>query len=345
MHRSVNFDACILPFAVKNHNQPGCLLISLDFELYWGVRDCMELAKCKDRLLKVHDIIPRLVELFKKEGIHASFATVGMLMTRNREELNNFKPDLLPNYSNTHLSPYNGYLAEVEGVHHDLHFAPNLVDLIAQADGLEIGSHTFSHYYCLANGQDALTFEADLKAHVDLAHAKGMQLKTLVFPRNQYNQQYLEICKKYGIVAYRGNESSWIYAARNDSQETPLRRAIRLADAYVNLSGHHTFLAKVNRSVHPYNFPSSRFLRPASSNNKILENLRLKRITRAMDYAAKHGEVYHLWWHPHNFGENTEANFEFLQKVIRHYQLLQQKYGFESLNMAELAERLDAQLA
>lgn len=330
---------------MKNHKQPGSFLISLDFELYWGVRDCLDLAECKERLLKVHQIIPRLVELFKKEGIHASFATVGMLMTRNAEELNKFKPALLPNYSNTHLSPYNGYLSNVEGVNHDLHFAPELVELIKQTDGLEVGSHTFSHYYCLANGQDAATFEADLKAHVALAQSKGMRLKTLVFPRNQYNQQYLEICKKHGIVAYRGNESSWIYAARDDSKETPLRRAFRLTDAYINLSGHHTFSVKTQSSAQPYNFPSSRFLRPASPGNSMLENLRLRRITRAMDYAAKHGEVYHLWWHPHNFGEHTEANFEFLQKVIDHYHSLRQKYGFESLNMAELAERLHAQPA
>ena len=24
-----------------------------------------------------------------------------------------------------------------------------------------------------------------------------------------------------------------------------------------------------------------------------------------MLYAAKHKEVFHMWWHPHNMGENT----------------------------------------
>jgi peptidoglycan/xylan/chitin deacetylase (PgdA/CDA1 family) len=325
--------------------QPGCMLISLDFELYWGLRDCLSLTDCKSRLEKVHQIIPQLVDIFRANGIHASFATVGMLMTNDRIELEKFQPALLPNYSNSHLSPYNGYLKKIDHESYPLHFAPNLVKLIARTEGLEIGSHTFSHYYCLPNGQDAAAFEDDLKAHVELAKSKGIALKTLVFPRNQYNQHYLEICRKYGIVAFRGNEPSWIYAPRDDSKETALRRAFRLTDAYFNLSGHHTFSAEQSKASQPYNFPSSRFLRPAIPNSKILENLRLKRITRAMDYAAKHGEIFHLWWHPHNFGDHTEANFEFLQKVIDHFQKLRNQYGFESLNMAELAEQLDAQTA
>jgi hypothetical protein len=60
-----------------------------------------------------------------------------------------------------------------------------------------------------------------------------------------------------------------------------------------------------------------------------------------MTHAAKKGEVYHLWWHPHNFGRNTEANFHFLEKVLKHFKRLKQEYGFKSLSMIQLANQLD----
>ncbi len=322
--------------------EPGILLISLDFELFWGVRDCIPEGQCRERIEMVHTVIPRLVDLFELFDIHASFATVGMLMVRDFEELLRYSPINKPEYLDKNLSPYNGYLKNINGQNTNLHFAPALVQRIAQSPGLEISSHTFSHYYCLAEGQGAAEFEQDLQAHIRLGSDQGIELKTLVFPRNQYNRQYLEICRKNGIRAFRGNESSWLYSARDDKQETSLRRAFRLADAYINLSGHHTYGQNCIKRQIPLNFPSSRFLRPVNPRNKWLEELRLRRITSAMDYAAMHGEIYHLWWHPHNFGENTDANFEFLEKILCHYRQLNRQYEFKSYNMAELAEHLEA---
>ena len=38
-----------------------------------------------------------------------------------------------------------------------------------------------------------------------------------------------------------------------------------------------------------------------------------------MTFAAKTGSNYHLWWHPHNFGKDLEANLKFLEKILQHY--------------------------
>lgn len=320
--------------------QNGFFLVSLDFELYWGVRDCLTPEQCRSRIERVHKVIPDLISLFGRYGIHASFATVGMLMATGKEELQKYFPSLRPDYEDKKLSPYNGYMSMLNGHDSQMHFAPALIEKIHNTPGLEIGSHTFSHFYCLAEGQCAAEFEEDLKAHIKLASDRGIKLTSLVFPRNQYNEAYLDICRKLGIRAYRGNESSWIYAARNDSQETPLRRALRLVDAYVNLSGHHTYRPTPNGTL--YNFPASRFLRPASSQQNMLEKWRLKRILRSMEHAARQNEVFHLWWHPHNFGENTTANFNFLEMILEKYKALNAQYGFESLNMSELTMRLEA---
>jgi hypothetical protein len=84
------------------------------------------------------------------------------------------------------------------------------------------------------------------------------------------------------------------------------------------------------------NVPSSRFLRPARQPG-YLEKLRLKRIVSAMEVAARHGEVFHLWWHPHNFGVETDRNLAFLGAVLDRFGELSRRYGMRSMTMAEVA--------
>ena len=56
-----------------------------------------------------------------------------------------------------------------------------------------------------------------------------------------------------------------------------------------------------------------------------------------MLYAARHGLVYHLWWHPHNLGARTEENLAQLEEIFRYYTELKEKYGMQCLNMGEAA--------
>jgi hypothetical protein len=58
----------------------GKLVISLDFELYWGVRDAIKLQDYTMHLAGVQKVIPLLLRLFKKYGINATFATVGFIL-------------------------------------------------------------------------------------------------------------------------------------------------------------------------------------------------------------------------------------------------------------------------
>jgi hypothetical protein len=68
-----------------------------------------------------------------------------------------------------------------------------------------------------------------------------------------------------------------------------------------------------------------------------LDWLRFRRIKGQMLHAAKKGEIFHLWWHPHNFGMHTKENLAFLTKILEYYAKLQEKYEMQSLNMEEIA--------
>jgi hypothetical protein len=87
------------------------------------------------------------------------------------------------------------------------------------------------------------------------------------------------------------------------------------------------------------NIPGSCFLRPYNRKLSFLESLRISRIKNEMTAAAKKNAVYHLWWHPHNFGKDMDKNFAGLEKILDHFSTLNSKYGMQSLNMKEIYEQ------
>lgn len=326
-------------------NASGTFIVSLDFELFWGVKDSKDLSNYGPNILGARKAIPRLLEIFDKYDIHATFATVGFLFFRDRQQLKFSMPHNLPKYKVKKFSPYFDYIDSI-GNSEDAdpyHYAPSLIKQILLHPNHEIGSHTFSHYYCHEDGQDISSFRDDLIAFKKTASGFGIKTNTLVFPRNQYRNDYLDVCALEGIIAFRGNENHWICAPRSEKKIGIIIKALRFLDSYFNISGYNCYSVSFIANQLPYNIPSSRFLRPYLPGLRFLESLRLNRITTAMTYAAKNGLIYHLWWHPHNFGINSEENFVFLEKILKHYKFLSEKYGFKSQNMQETAMQIDRQ--
>ena len=317
----------------------GQFVISLDFELYWGVRDKRNLEDYGAALAKVHEIVPNMLDLFREYGVKTTFATVGLLFARDKAEMKQYSPVIKPGYTDVDLSPYTDGFAQVRESSGDdpYHFALPLILLIKDKyPEHEIGTHTFSHYYCQEVGQTVEEFRADLASAIDIAKSKGIALHSLVFPRNQFNPEYLEVCKEMGILTYRGNEKAWYYAPDGKERTTLKKKMYRTLDCYVNISGHNSYNLADLVSEMPYNIPSSRFFRPfIPKGGRLLEYLKLRRIKNSMTYAAKNKLLYHLWWHPHNFGQHTARNMQTLKAVLEHYRKLNLHYGFDSATMKD----------
>jgi peptidoglycan/xylan/chitin deacetylase (PgdA/CDA1 family) len=313
----------------------GVFTVSLDFELFWGVRETRTIESYGDNLRGVRRAIPEMLRVFRSSGIHATWATVGFLFFKDAAELKQSLPASRPEYARPGLSPY-AYIERAPVLEPIYHFAPELIRQIADVDGQAIGTHTFSHYYCLEEGQTLSHFEEDLALAVSVARLRGVPVKSIVFPRNQCNGAYLSTLSKFGVQCYRGTQRGKIYAASDQAGQRKLLRALRLVDAYLNVSGHNTYALDECLKDEPFNFPASSFLRPYAPKWAFLDGLRLRRIKKAMEFAAVNKRVYHLWWHPHNFGRDTDRNIAFLQHIADHYRVLQAKYGMTSMNMEEL---------
>ena len=314
----------------------GVFVISLDFEIHWGVSDHHTIESYKENLRNVPAIVRRTLHLFKQNGIHATWATVGMLFCHTKEELFSYvKPEHRPDYKRKEISNY--LVAEQAGQNENddpYHYAPTLISEIRNTPGQEIATHTFSHYYCLEAGQSPDAFAHDLEAALAVAKKDNIVLKGIVFPANQFEPAHIEKCKAAGLIYYRGNYPSWMYQLKAKSQEGLWKRFCRLMDFYFPVNG--------SRYVEPdqdngmINIPSSCFLRPYSRKLSFMEGLRLSRMKKEMTAAAKKKKLYHLWWHPHNFGSNMEKNFAILTALLSHYQVLKNKYAMKSLTMEEV---------
>jgi peptidoglycan/xylan/chitin deacetylase (PgdA/CDA1 family) len=317
----------------------GALVVSLDFELYWGVRDVRTLEDYGENLLAVRRVVPALLSLFDRYQIHATWATVGFLFSRTKEELLSFAPKVRPQYQDSELGAY-AHIASIGAGEADdpYHYAPSLIQTILRHPSQELGSHTFSHYYCLEQGQDAAAFEADMEASSAIMASRGVALRSLVFPRNQLNPGYLPSCRRMNLLAYRGNPPGWMYSPDPSQRPSAWKRALRLCDAYLNLSAETSYAPE--GCIAPVNVRASRFLRPWSRPLRHLEGLRLRRIRRELSSASRRGWIYHLWWHPHNFGSELAENLSFLESILRHFDGLRRSSGMESLSMGECAARL-----
>jgi len=324
---------------VSNQAQaPGTFIISLDFELHWGVRDVRTVEQYRENLIGVRRAVPALLETFAEYSVHATWATVGFLFFSRRSDLLRSLPIERPQYRDARLSPY----ADVEtiGVDEDqdpFHFARSLLEQIRSAPFQEIGTHTFSHYYCLEATQRVAAFRADLDAAMTAAEEFGVALKSIVFPRNQYDDCHLRICAEVGLKAFRGNPQSFLYRPQIGANETLWLRAGRLLDSYFNVSSHNCYTMPSGRGEVPVNLAASRFLRPYNARQRTVQPLQERRVKDDLSYAAKRGLVYHLWWHPHNFGANLDSNLGMLRRILDHYQLLRERHGMQSRNMGECA--------
>jgi polysaccharide deacetylase len=314
----------------------GKLVISLDMELMWGVRDKASKEQYGARVLGERQATPAMLELFDRNGIHATWAIVGMAMCDGVDELLERAPEERPTYGDPKRSTYH-YLGEAGASERQdpYYFAPSIVRQIAACPGQEICTHTFSHYCCFEPGQMPEQFAADVGAARQQLNDWGIECKSIVFPRNQYGSEHLKICRSQGITVYRGGERSWFYRPTAYEEESRVRRLGRLIDSYFPLTGDNLSLPAPNEGM--VNVPSSRLLRAYNPRLRGIEALRLKRITKAMTHAAKRGAVYHLWWHPHNFGADTTENVAFLSRVLEHFRRLRESCGMQTATMAEAA--------
>src|SRR5262249_26522707 len=155
--------------------------------------------------------------------------------------------------------------------------------------------------------------EADLRSAAAIAAARGIELRSIVFPRNQIRSEYLAIVRRAGFDCFRGNRPTWPYHAGDGPHVGPAHRATRLIDTHVPLLGSGTIAWTAVQPIEGVmNVPASLFLRPTAAHKSPATRIRARRMRRLVARAGERGEIAHIWWHPHNFGAHVEENLALL---------------------------------
>ena len=318
----------------------GVFVISLDFELHWGGFEKWPLSTYKTYFDRTLESIPVVLSLFGQKGIHSTWATVGILLYNNFEEVRSGFPKLKPTYADRRLSAY--HYIESTGIGESqqedpYHYAGSVIDKILATPGQELGTHSFAHYYCNEPGQTVEQFRADIQAAKIATSQYIDHLDSLVFPRNQFNRHYLRACAEEGIGIVRSNPVDWWWQIDSTQAESKWKRLNRGLDAYFHIGGKTSYrLDQVSQIEGVYLLPASRLLRPYRPKEFFLNGKKISRIKSEMTRAAQTGEVYHLWWHPHNFGNYTQQNIDGLVEIIDHFDLLRKNHGMQSMSMGEV---------
>jgi len=141
----------------------GSFVISLDLELYWGLMDKKPPPSYVTNIEGVRLAVPKILDLFKSYNISATWACVGMTLEKEASDILSTPLSERPHYLQQNYSNY--VLCEKFSSYIDsnknLFFTSDLIRLIAETPGQEIGSHTYSHLYFLEQGLTSNDIKSD----------------------------------------------------------------------------------------------------------------------------------------------------------------------------------------
>jgi peptidoglycan/xylan/chitin deacetylase (PgdA/CDA1 family) len=281
----------------------GGLIVSIDFELNWGYRNTSKKLKEED----IDFALNSLKKLFDDYNIKSTWAIVGQLF---------FNKD--KNAPNTTLYDTKQWIEK------------NLKNTL----NVEIGSHTFEHVFVLESSTEET--ENDFLKMVSVEEM-DYKLESIVFPRNQYNNTVIDVCKKHGLNIFRSQQKLWLLHTSKLSSENKLFLLIKRAFELVPLNRS----VKVETYRGMVSVSDSRFFRffPKSFLGNIFTTIYRNVIKLELKSTLRKKEYYHIWLHPHNI-INAPDRFNELENFIKYFNELQKKYNADSLTMKEAVKKL-----
>jgi hypothetical protein len=289
----------------------GRLVISIDVEVGWGTCDRAMTPRHRRALERERDIVERVLALFARYEVRASWAVVGhLLLERCRSRDGRFHPEIPRPIIRGEQRDW--FAAHPLNGADPLWYGRDLVERILAATPVqEIASHSFCHVPYAEEGTTPEAVRADLAAARRCHVAMGLPFTTFVFPRNHVG--YRALLAEAGITVYRG---------RPGGRPSPIRsRLLR------RLAAFFYFLAPVAARVVDagiddaglVNVPQSMALYTRTGLASVVASRSLvRKATRALDRAAAERRIFHLWFHPSNLAHRTAAQLAVLEGILRH---------------------------
>lgn len=303
----------------------AAFVISIDTEMAWGIshRPSERYHYPAERV-----DLARLIELFDRYRIPATWAVVGHLMLERCEPAGGvrhpeiIRPDFpwLPGDWFDH-DPCTDVSRNPD------RYAPDLVRLITEAEvDHEIASHGFSHMMAGEPGCSREAFESELRAAVAAAASHELTLRSIVYPRNSIG--HVDLLRAHGFVAYRGRSVRPPAAGR---WQRLVDRAVGSERTVVRPALENTL----------WNLPASVLY--DLDRHRRSRQLWVRQIERRLGQAVRRSALFHLWFHPHNLRAEPEAALSGLERLCRAAARHREAGRLDTVTMGTLADRLTIQ--
>jgi hypothetical protein len=168
----------------------------------------------------------------------------------------------------------------------------------------ELASHSYSH--------EDFTKIDKAKAKKEFSKPKA---KSFIFPRNHI--KYLNLLKKNGFKSFRGQDKS--------TYELLIPRIPPTGNPKINKG-----LVEVPSSLY---FVSSRGVR-----KYIPFGIRLLKSKMGINSAISKKEIFHIWFHPVDFADNTENLLKEFEQILEYISIKRSQGLLEIKTMEQIAE-------
>jgi hypothetical protein len=174
----------------------------------------------------------------------------------------------------------------------------------------EIGSHSFAHPRF---GDPDFTREAaasDLDECLAAARARGLQLRSFVYPGN--SEAYHDLLQERGFRAYRGTGPEEL---RVRDLPAGFQRPVRLATQILGTT------PLVGRPMEKlpglWDIPASMLLLTRTGLRRLsTRTARVRRIRAGIAAARRNASVFHLWTHPWNLADDPGFHLTVLEEIL-----------------------------
>jgi peptidoglycan/xylan/chitin deacetylase (PgdA/CDA1 family) len=307
----------------------GAFVVSIDLELAWGTCDRPLDARRRARLDRERTIVERLLRTLAQHDVRATWAVVGHLLLAGCDGGGGRPHPEIPAGAVTGAADW---LAQHPPPgRHPLWHGADIVERIAAArPAHELASHSFCHLPYDEARTSRAAVAADLAAARRAHAAARLPFASFVFPRNVVG--FRDLLAAAGVRVYRGRSRAWY----DGLPHVRLRRALDLLDFV---------LVPWARTVRPLvddaglvDVPDSLLL----YDRRGLARLRgaravVAKARRALEGAARRGEVFHLWFHPANFADRTGEQLAVLDAVLAHAGRLRAAGRLENRTLGDFA--------
>ncbi len=288
----------------------GTFTISIDVELLFATTkyDQPIQPSYPPSIKPEREIVERILELFSKYDIPATWAIVGDLLSSESD----WKGEYAKNYDDP------------------LKYGRDITEWLKNTSPKqEIGSHSFGHISYNEASIDREVISTDIANVKKVHNAAGLPFETFIFPYNMVG--YRDLLAKNGVSVYRGVSRRWYHSI-------PCRFIHRLLNlsSFLTAITPRTVTAMIDETG-IVNIPDSMLLFSRQGYRSLVSSKKLIKIGLAgLNRAVERREIFHLWFHPSNFLYKTDEQFYVLEAILKHAQHLKENGQLEILTMSEI---------